>query len=87
VDQKGDPYAQSACTINVSEKGARLDSAGAISRAGEVIEVKRGWHKARYRVVWIGPPGTPEANQVGICCLEGAKNIWGVPMTPEKVTS
>ncbi len=86
VDQKGDPFVQSAYTIDISEKGARLDGAGTITRPGETIEVKRLWRKARYRVVWVGPPGTPQASQVGICCLEG-KNIWGVEVPTEKPKS
>src|SRR5262249_31576696 len=70
VDRKGDPYTQSAYTIDISEKGARLDGMGNITGAGEIIELKRGWSKARYRVVWIGPPGTAQANQIGICCVD-----------------
>jgi hypothetical protein len=77
VDRKGDPFTQNAFTIDISERGARLDGVGAITGPGETIEIKRGWKKARYRVMWIGPPGTPQANQVGICCMEDSKNIWG----------
>jgi hypothetical protein len=84
VDRKGDPFVQSAYTIDISDKGARLDGLGGITGRGETIEVKNGWHKARYRVVWIGPPGTPQANQVGICCMESSgKHIWGTSL-PEK---
>jgi hypothetical protein len=49
-----------------------------VTRPGEVIELKRGWQKARFRVVWIGQMGTPQADEIGILCLEDAKNIWGV---------
>jgi len=77
VDRKGDPFTQSAYTIDISEKGARLEGVGTITKPGETIELKRGWSKARYRVVWIGPPGTSQANQIGICCMEDNKNIWG----------
>ena len=76
VDRKGDPFTQSAYTIDISEKGARLEGVGNITKAGETLELKRGWSKARYRVVWIGPPGTPQANQIGICCMEDNKNLW-----------
>jgi hypothetical protein len=76
LDRKGDPFLQSAYTIDISEKGARLEGLGGLTSTGETIEVKHGWRKARYRVTWIGPPGTATANQVGLCCMEES-NIWG----------
>jgi hypothetical protein len=84
-DRKGNPFTQTTFTIDISERGARLEGLGGIIGAGETIEIKNGWKKARYRVMWIGPPGTPEANQVGICCMEDNKNIWGASLpTPVK---
>ena len=41
------------------------------------LEVKNGWHKGRFRVVWIGPANSRQANQVGLFCVEGKKHIWG----------
>jgi hypothetical protein len=84
VDRKGDPYVQSAYTIDISEKGACLEGLGGVAVSGEIVEVKRGWRKARYRVVWVGPPGTSRASQVGIVCLEDNKNIWGGSLPSEK---
>jgi hypothetical protein len=77
-DRQGHPFAQSAYTVNISQNGARLDGPGYITGPGDIIEVKRGWHKARFRVIWTGTIGTPEANHIGICCLEADKNLWGV---------
>ena len=83
-DRRGEPYVQSAYTIDISEKGARLQGLEGVANSGEIIEVKRGWHKAKYRVVWIGPPGTPAANQVGLMCMEDGKNIWGSALPVDK---
>lgn len=77
-DRQGHPFSQSAYTINISRSGARLDGPGVLTGPGDIIEVKRGWHKARFRVVWTGAIGTPEANHIGICCLDSDKNIWGL---------
>lgn len=76
-DSNGHPFVQSAYTVDVSKEGARLDGVGYLTRPGDTIEVKRFWRRARFRVVWIGEMGTPEANQVGILCLEEEKNPWG----------
>ena len=73
-DRSGNPFVQSAYTIDVSKAGARLDGFGYLTHPGKTVEVKRFWRKARFRVVWIGEMGTPEANQVGILCLEEEKN-------------
>ena len=85
IDRSGNPFVQSAHTIDVGQIGARLDGVGYLTGPGEIVQVKRGWRKARFRVVWIGQMGTPEANQIGICCLEGNKDIWRVPISkPDK---
>jgi hypothetical protein len=79
IDRSGNPFVQNARTIDIGQSGARLDGVGYLTRPGEIIELKRGWQKARFRVVWVGQLGTPEANQIGICCLEGNQHVWRVP--------
>jgi hypothetical protein len=44
-----------------------------------VIEVKRGWRKARFRIMWVGAVGSPYADEIGILCLEDKKDIWSIP--------
>jgi len=80
VDHNGNPFSQSAYAIDISRSGARLDGVGFLTWPGETIEVKRRWRKARFRVVWVGEIGTPQANQIGIYSLEPNKYIWGVPL-------
>ena len=81
IDRSGNPFVQSARTIDIGQSGARLDNVGYLTGPGEIVQVRRGWRKARFRVVWIGQLGTLEANQIGICCLEGNKDIWRVPLS------
>lgn len=76
VNPGGNPFVQSAYTVDISKGGARLDGVGYLTKPGDTVEVKRFWKKARFRVVWIGDMGTPEANQVGILCLEEEKSPW-----------
>ena len=80
IDRSGNPFVQSAHTIDIGQSGARLEGVGYLTGPGEIVQVKHGWRKARFRVVWIGQLGTPEANQIGICCLEG-KDLWRVPVS------
>lgn len=81
VDRNGNPFLQSAHVIDVSPNGARLEGVGHLTWPGEIIEVKRRWRKANFRVVWVGEIGRPQANQIGICALEPSKNIWGVRLS------
>ncbi len=78
-DRTGQKYSQSATAVDMSRHGARLEGIGFLTWPGEVIEVKRGWHTGRFRVIWVGDVG-PQAGQAGIYSLDPGKNIWGVPL-------
>jgi len=80
LDGNGNPFVQSAHTIDVTRNGARLRDLFCLSKAGEVIRIQHGLRKANFRVQWIGNPGTVAAGQVGIHCLDTDKYIWGVPL-------
>lgn len=72
------PFTHSAYTVDISQAGARLDGMGFLAQPGAVVEVKRRWHgKGRYRVVWVGSVGTPQANQVGLVWVDGDKDVFG----------
>lgn len=77
-DRGGQKFSQSATAVDISKHGARLDGIGFLTWPGEIIEVKRGWRTARFRVIWVGDRA--QAGQAGIYTLEPGKNIWGVPL-------
>jgi hypothetical protein len=76
IDSNGNPFKQRVQTINISRTGARVDGPCCLRGPGEVVVVKRHWKKAKFRVVWMGQIGTPEACHVGICLLEPKKKMW-----------
>jgi hypothetical protein len=84
LDARGNPFAQSAYTVDLSQDGARLDGVGFLTKPGDTIEVRRRWRKARFKVVWIGQVGTSESNHVGVFGLQGDKNIWHVELPDGK---
>jgi len=69
---------QIAYTLDVSPKGARLGGVKGLKSPGQVIVVRRNTDEARFRVIWIGRPRTPEEGQIGIECVESDKVIWDV---------
>jgi len=80
IDAKGNPFAQSAYTVDLCKDGARLDGVGFLTKPGDTIEVRRRWRKARFKVVWIGQIGTSESNHVGVFGLQSDKDIWHVEL-------
>jgi hypothetical protein len=66
------------CTIDVSQKGARLAGVAGLKASGQLIAIRRKTSEAKFRVVWIGKPQTPHEGQVGVECLDNDKIIWDV---------
>jgi hypothetical protein len=79
-DAKGDYFIQTAYTVDLSQEGARLDGVGLLTTPGQIIEVRRLWRKAKFRVVWTGNVGTAESNHVGVFRLQSDKDIWHVAL-------
>jgi PilZ domain-containing protein len=77
MDSAGRPINQSGWTVDISQHGARLKGLPFWNGPGETIGIRCGTEKARFRVVWIGKPGTPQEGQVGLFCIETGKFIWG----------
>ena len=86
ADAKGYYFVQSAYTIDLSQEGARLDGVGLLTTPGQIIEIRRLWRKAKFRVVWTGQVGTAEFNHIGVFRLQSEKDIWHVPLPREGAT-
>jgi len=72
----GSPESQSCCTYEISTHGARLAALPGVKTIGQTIWLQRQNRRARYKVIWIGEPGTSLAGQVGVECMESANVIW-----------
>ena len=75
---QGNPLIKQVGRWTSAGHGARLKGLPCWSGPGETIGVRQGTEKARFKVVWIGKPGTPQEGQVGLFCIETGKFIWGV---------
>ncbi len=86
VDRYGNEFQQTATTLNVSRYGARLNGVGCVANA-QTIEVSYGWfHKAKFRVVWAGEPGTLDSAQIGIRSLDPKSNFWDMAFPPPQAS-
>ena len=64
-----------ACTYEISRHGVRLARLDGVEVVDQPVWLKRQERKARYRVSWIGAPGTPLEDQIGLE-LEDGVLIW-----------
>jgi len=78
MDSRGRPINQPAQTIDISQHGARVNGIKCWDYPGETVGIRYGLEKARYRVVWVGLPGTQVDGQIGVVCVEHGKYIWDV---------
>ena len=80
MDTAGHPFVQSAYAISISRSGVRLTGVGPLVRVGETVVVIYKNRKARFKVVWIGEIGQPEAGQAGLEAADPNALIWDFPL-------
>lgn len=83
TDVNGKPVAETAKVVDASSSGARLSWVRTLKQTGQVAEIEYRGQRAKFRVAWIGQPGTKHEGQVGVETLEPGKDLWGLP--PQEV--
>jgi CheY-like chemotaxis protein len=61
---------QTTSLIDVSHRGARVDGVAFHPKAGEIVHLVSDGVDARFRVIWVGEPGTPQEGQIGLQSLK-----------------
>ena len=79
-DRSGKAVLHTACTLDVTPTGARLTGVRAQAEMGGILTLERGRSKARFRIIWVGEPGTPHEGHLGIDCLDAGKWTWDVAL-------
>src|SRR5215472_6038127 len=80
MDANGRPFIEAATTLNVSRTGVLLKDVPAKLAVGDVIALRFGEQKCRFRIVWIGQAGTSEAGNLGLQSLQPHKYIWDLKL-------
>ncbi|HEU5451840.1 MAG TPA: PilZ domain-containing protein [Terriglobales bacterium] len=75
TDNAGNAVTLSTYTVDVSHHGARV--LGPWRTPGEIIGVRKGMEKARFKIVWVGPPDTIHSGHMGLRCVD-EKFIWDI---------
>jgi len=67
-----EPSPHAAHLIDVSHRGARVGGIAYHLKPGEVVNLVSDGCDARFLVIWIGEPGTPQEGQIGLQSLATA---------------
>ena len=76
LDSNGNPFTQSATTVEISPGGARLRGVRCLRGRGDPVQVEYKGKQASYRVAWIGHPGKDGDDVAGLEGLEGAALLF-----------
>jgi hypothetical protein len=79
LDAKGQPVNCECSTVDISANGVRLVGVPHW-QPGEVVGIRHGSEKGRFRIVWIGKKGTHAESQIGLQAVEISRHFWGVNM-------
>jgi hypothetical protein len=78
MNGSGSPFFQQVHTVDVGLLGVCLEGLVHQLVAGEVLGLQYRECKARFRVVWVGQSGTPDAGKVELCPLDKTQDFWGL---------
>jgi len=81
LDARGHAYSHSVSTVDVSTHGLRIHGTGFLRKTGEIVTVVYGANRARFRVVWIGPPGTALEGQAALAVFEPNEDVTKLGLT------
>ncbi len=80
TNRSGQIFSEEAVTVNVSRYGAELSDVQTGLNLDEIIGLACGKNRVRFRVKWVGEPGTPLAGHVGLLNISPEKPLWDFPL-------
>jgi hypothetical protein len=75
-DGENKPCLDTACTYDISPRGARITGFRGVRAIGDIIAVERGRSKSFCRVIWVGDSNSEYRGQVGIQNVETDRLMW-----------
>src|SRR5437868_6377458 len=82
TDSSAKPFNVLAYTLNVSSSGARIGGVKVQMGVGDAVTIQYKQNRALFKVVWVGMPGSPTQDQIGISLLEQDRQIWAEVQEP-----
>lgn len=76
TDIAGNRFERLTCTLDISDRGARITGIPDKLRPGAEIELTSKNRRAVFRVAWVGQAGTRTADQIGLLADAKHPEIW-----------
>ncbi len=76
MDADARPFSQNAVARNISGAGAQILGISHPLKTGDIIGVKHGEKKARFKVAWVTDGGTLRKIEAGVQIVEGQESPW-----------
>ncbi len=86
MDADARPFSQNAVANNISGEGAQILGINHPLKAGDIIGIKHGDKKARFKVVWVTDAGMLRKIEAGVQIVEGQESPWQEMANPEELT-
>jgi hypothetical protein len=82
-DESGTQATLLAHTLDANPTGTRLGGFHGQVNIGQIVTVQYQHRRCGFRVIWMGKRGSAQGTQIGLQCLEPAKNIWNLDVPEE----
>jgi hypothetical protein len=87
IDAKGNTFTESACTLDLSQRGVRLDRADFLRAPGQRVVLQHKESRATFIVAWIGELGSARHGQAGLRLANPAEQSWALAMLLEQAAA
>lgn len=86
MDADARPFTQNAVANNISGDRAQLLGINHPLKAGDIIGIRHGEKKARFKVVWVTDGGMLRKTEAGVQIVEGQESPWQEMAKPQERT-
>lgn len=83
LDTDGNPFTQSATTVEISAGGLLLRGISCLRGRGDPVQVRYKRRSARYRLAWIGEPASSSQGLVGLEGMKDAALLFADHLSPD----
>ncbi len=86
MDADARPFSQNAVARNLSGQGAQILGISHPLKTGDIIGIKHGEKKARFKVAWVTDGGSLRKIEAGVQIVEGQESPWKEMANPQELT-
>jgi hypothetical protein len=76
TDSQGNRFERLTCTLDISDRGARITGITDKLRPGMALQVHRKNRRGKFRVAWVGQAGTRTENRIGLLVDSKEAQFW-----------